>query len=404
VNILMVNPVHPATPHISATRAWRFSEELSRRGHRVVLLTASPPASVQEGPDDPDRDVRGHDMQRPLVVACGSAATNEAAPSAMPVLRRVTTATSMMLDGGQRKAWVARATRAAEGLPSDCRPDVIWCTVGMLESAFVAKRAATAFGCPWVLDVKDNCEAFVPRGLRSIMSWRLRGWAAVTANAQFSADLVQGWLGTAPSVIYSGVESDFFSPAETVDPPEGVVRLMLVGSTYFPHELLRCFEGIRMWFNRLPAEQQRRVVLQYIGGDGEAVASAASRLLPEACVEVLGYRPVAEMARACRSASVNMYIAHPAGFHHKLLELFACGRPVIAFPSEQAEATQLSQQTGARLRVAESPEVLADLLFTLPRTVDDRPGPSSADFESRWSWAAQAATLELVLRRVALGQ
>ena len=72
---------------------------------------------------------------------------------------------------------------------------------------------AKAFGCPWVLDIKDNWELYVPSGLRRLMAWRTRGWAAVTANAEFTARKANIWQRSDAAIIYSGVDDVFFAVA-----------------------------------------------------------------------------------------------------------------------------------------------------------------------------------------------
>ena len=79
--------------------------------------------------------------------------------------------------------------KATDALADAFQPDIVWTTFGSLEAVLVAKRAAARRRCPWVLDIKDNPEVFIPAGLRKVMAWRTRGCAALTANAQFTADV-----------------------------------------------------------------------------------------------------------------------------------------------------------------------------------------------------------------------
>ena len=133
MNILMINPVHPSVPHISGVRAWRFSQELAKRGHRVVLLTAR-----HEGQTGDDTSiVDTGDWREPVVLACGAAAREESAVQPMKGLPgRLATAMRMLRHGGRGGAWVQEAVRTALRSRSAFEPNVVWCTFGMLESVF----------------------------------------------------------------------------------------------------------------------------------------------------------------------------------------------------------------------------------------------------------------------------
>ena len=179
MNVLMVNPVHPSTPHISAVRAWRFAEELAHRGHRVILLTAH----RADGDPTQSPTVATHDWHEPLVMSF--AGINRKAPGfSLPrPLRRAATAVRMLRDGGRNGAWVRASVAGITPSLAAFKPDVVWCTFGAMEGVIAAKQIANVVGCPWVLDVKDNWELYVPRGMRRLMAWRVKGWSALTANA-----------------------------------------------------------------------------------------------------------------------------------------------------------------------------------------------------------------------------
>jgi hypothetical protein len=401
MNILMINPTHPATPHISAVRAWRFSQELSRRGHRVMLLTGTP-ADAETAAIEP---LLSHDWSQPFVLVCGLTPFEGVTSTRNRVMRRARTAVRMLRHGGRQGAWVRDAVRAVGQARQAFAPDVVWCTCGMLESAFAARRIAAQARCPWVLDVKDNWESLVPKGIRHLMTWRIRGWTAMTANARLNSDLATKWQGTTPSVIYSGVELDFFPSPDEAHARPLEFSVNLVGSIYSSDKLGRCFEGLGAWFEHLAEDQRSRVTLRYIGGDAEHVAAAARRHLPQVALHLPGYLPVGEMARLCKAAAANIYIANPSTFHHKLLELLACGRTVIAFPSERQESTELATALGGGLVVANSPEAVASILTTLHASwqAESAPAPRR-DAARHMSWPAQAGTLEQVLSRVVDGQ
>lgn len=396
MNILLLNPTHPATPHISGVRAWRFAQELARLGHRAVLLTGDPPDGAA-----PTGPWASHDWSGPWIACCGPLVPD--GPGAGPaIVRRAATAARVLRHGGRNGAWAEAAVRAAFRLRPSFDPDVIWCTVGRLEAAIATRRIATRMRRPWVLDVKDYWESVVPAGLRRLVSWRLRGCAAVTANARLTADLATRWLAMDATVIYSGVDDEFLRPAEAGIEPPAEFAVNLVGGTYFPDRLAQWCEGVGRWVDRLTPEQRQHLAFTYIGAEVDQVAGAVAARLPGLRWRYPGYVPMAEMAWLCRGAAVNAYIAHPATFHHKLLELLACGRPVMAFPEERLESRELAAALDAPFDVPNTPEAVAECLARAQAAWTARPAAARAGAgRAGLSWPERTRILEQVLIRAA---
>lgn len=397
MNILMVNPVHPSTPHISAVRAWRFAQELARRGHRTVLLTGSPVGQV-----DADMPVlETHDWRKPVVCSL-PLPTDGQSPLRMPRwLNRARTAACMVRDGGRRGSWVTSAVEHVVRINDAFRPTVVWCTLGSLEAAFVSKRVAARANCPWVLDVKDMWEFVVPRGLRRMMAWRTRGWAAATANARTTAEAVAKWLGVVPSVIYSGIDDRYFPDEGAAPTPTQEFAVNLIGSIYFPSRLSAFVEGLADWMESMSEASRGLVRVRYLGSDETLVRAATLKYRGKIPIETMGFVSVDEVARRCKVAAMNAYIGYPGAFHHKLLELLACGRPVMAVGSETAEAEQLARETHATLSIApDANAVRATVQSAFERWTDRSFAVASGARLRQFDWPTQALALERALTAV----
>jgi glycosyltransferase involved in cell wall biosynthesis len=402
MNILMVNPVHPATPHISGVRAWRFAKELAASGHRVALLTAPLAGQVATAA----LRIEGHDWRTPLVLECCHDATAGEVRALPTLLRKVMTAWRLLRHGGEMMGWASSAVATAQRLRECFAPEVVWCTFGKLEAVVVARRIARQARCPWVLDIKDNWELYVPAGMRRLMAWRTRGWHAVTANAQFTADKARLWQGTEATVVYSGVDEAFyFRDAEPANPAD-IFRINLIGGIYFRDALEILVEGLETWASGVRHAAPASLTLHYLGGDGARFDEAVRGRLHAFTVVNEGYRDIGVMAQACRSAALNVYVAHSGTFHHKLLELLSCGRPVMAIPEESDESRWLAARDGGVLiEAADARQIAAGLqqvCHSWRQNAGARGCAPAAD--RRYSWQSQARELERVLERVVAHQ
>lgn len=400
MKLLIINPTHPATPHISAVRAWRFAEELAKRGHCVVFLCAT-----QEDALSPEKapNIEHHDWRKPFLLACSSERDGwQLKKDQLPLpARKALTVWRMVSDGGELGSWTWNAIDTMRGLSNHFRPDVVWTTFGKMEAVFAARRLARLMNCPWVLDIKDNWELYVPRGLRRLMVIRTRGWATLTANAAFTQEKARVWHHGEAAVIYSGVDEAFFDASQKPPKDPATFCINLIGSLYFPEQLDAFLEGLQHWAEGLNPVERSQVKLCYLGGDLQLFTNAVARVNCDIAVAALGYRPVAELARHCRNAAVNAYIANPRTFHHKLLELLSCDRPVLAFPAESAESWALARRVAGDLRTpATADEVSAELSRLHQRwsTQNALPVPDTATAHA-YSWSSQAAILEVILKQ-----
>ena len=394
MNILMINPVHPQTAHISAVRAWQFAQGLAGLGHRVVLLTGTSPTGGQQA----GNDLAAHDWSKPRVLAVDAGKQGK---TRLPFpLNKVRTVWRMVIGGGAQGRWVHNGVQTVRENASQFRPDVVWCTFGMMEAVFAARRAAKAFGCPWVLDIKDNWELYVPPGLRRLMVRRTRGWAAVTANAEFTARKARIWQCSDAEAIYSGVDDVFFASLVRRGTVEECA-ITFVGSLYFPEHLAVLLEGIGRWHANLTEGEKGKVVVRYLGGDVAMFATAVRECIPHVRTEARGYVPTEELAACCRGSKVNMYVAHQGGFHHKLLELLACGRPMLVYPGESEESRRLVLEGGGELlepvSAVQVAEMLAEVFFRESQTSH---APAAETSLRRYAWENQSKALEKVLLKV----
>ncbi|MEO6218737.1 MAG: hypothetical protein ABIO86_22120 [Sphingomonas sp.] len=375
--LLLISGTHPDAAHISGLRAARIAAELASAGYQCVLLCPSLPNARATGPLNLARD-----WSTPLVVAA-------ALPDA-PAHRfgSLGTMVNILRFGGNRVDLVRGLRTVGESLVAAFRPQALWCTFGNLETVVTTKALARRHGIPWLFDIKDNVDLYLPRALRPMLALRLRGWAALQANSRLHADAAKRWLGTRPEIVYSGVDTAFFErqPANSARPP----YVTLVGGLYFPDKVDQFVDGIAAYNRAAPAPL--RIV--HLGSQIAMLQRSAARhdgLVP---VEGAGYVRPAEMAGICQGAAANAYIFHGRTFHHKTFELFACRRPVIAFGGELPETIEQAERLGANL---DRPSDLAGIVATLEAAIALPAGPIPTAADRFFTWPEQAAMVETAI-------
>lgn len=400
MRLVFVNHSHPSMPHVSGMRAWQFARQLASRGHQVVLI-----CEWREGAPSPpdanglDEQLLEHDWKVPLIVAVK--------PTPVPLLERVRSPETGSL---ARKLLVVRSYVTSSGMFTDfsngaqlyfrClvsafEPDAVWGTFGNTDCWLIAQRLARLSGCGWVGDMKDAWDWWIPSGLRRLVARRFRDMAASTANSVFNAAVLARWFPTRPVVVYSGVDQEWMARAESTED----FRVMLVGGLYDQQDFMRFVQGFEAWVQSVPPADRPRISLCYAGSDGARVKPAVSQLSRAINVDIRGYVPLSELASLCRGAAVNVYLWSPTTFHHKIVELLCCRRPIISFPGERAESLALAKQVGGSLNVCSNEQDLRAALDAIWNGgLQPAGGPEQLQ---HLTWTAQANQLEAVLRGVA---
>ena len=399
---VFVNHCHPDTPHVCAVRLREFANAMAARGHRIVLLTAT--LARNDDGDDPaalPAALGRHDWVRPFRLACRPvpAAATELlqAHRLPPPFGKAVALWCYAVKDGVFWNWTEGSRPFWDALARDFQPDVVWATFGNVDGLNIARGIAAASGCPWVIDVKDPWDAFVPGPIRASMARRYADAAALTALSETHLAGAATHFAMPATVVYSGIGANQLDDARPVPQDDGIFRLVLTGSTYDARDLALLADTLGDWLRRAGAGSGDRIEFVYAGGDHRRVADAVGRLDGSCQLRILPQVDPTALATLQATASANLYIKGRATpFHHKLVELLAAGRPIICYPADTAEAQRIAADVGGRLYSCADRHALATA-FDAVRAGAGRPISLDRTALKRYTWAAQSARLEDVL-------
>lgn len=393
---VFVSHLHPEEQVVGATRLREFAQAMARRGHQVVLLTASREGIAGDRPEDlPDRLER-HDWSSPLWLAApprSAPLLNALRQGTLPrPLRWALIAGLYLGRGGVFPDWSGGAAPFLPILARTFRPQVTWGTFGNTDAWLIARRVARLSGCPWVMDIKDKWDTFIPGPFRRALAQRFSDAAAMTALAQSYQSHSRKRFSLPSQVVYSGVPSTLLRTGA-----EGAAeaRITLSGSIYSPatlDALLRGIEGLG----------RSDITFTYVGADHRQVRNAAASLTCRQDIRPIV--PLEELAALQRSSFANLYccVGDHDRFHHKLFEMLCADRPIICLPPDGSEAVGLAAELNGALHCCGTPEeVTAALAEAWSRR--DRPVDTDRHRLEAYGWDGQAGILEWVLTAAAEG-
>ena len=401
LRLIIVNHCHPETPHVCALRARSFAEAMAKRGNRVILLSGTLCLDdVARSASELEEAMLSHDWKAPFQLACP--------PHRAPLLRRArlgglpwlcnkaVLASTFAITDGPFGDWVD-GTRPYWGvLTTKFQPQAIWGIFGNTGAWTIAREIAKRASAPWVMDLKDGWDHFVPAGVRAWMARRYTSAAAATALSEAHAAEIHSRFGYTAEIVYSGI------PTEALEPPIRIhdsttSDIVVSGSLYDAESVNILVTGLDLWLkNRANSTRPR---LRYFGTDGKRIRQAVAGLDQSCEIDIQGYRPLPELFEALRNSRANLYVRSPKTlFHHKLIELLSCGRPVLSIHHESEEAQRITTELGGSLSGCASSDQLAFQLDAAWQSVKFTPPNQKA--MSRYTWDAQAEVLEQVLERV----
>jgi glycosyltransferase involved in cell wall biosynthesis len=261
-----------------------------------------------------------------------------------------------------------------------------------------ARRLAKALGLPYAVDLYDDYEAFGLTRLPGLLH-RLRR-ACSEAQAVFAVSNVLAGLmaerGLNPDrvhVLPNGVPETFvpnttpMEARERLGLPQGVALVGTAGALDHSRGILDLFRAVQTLRESLP---QLRLVL------AGPLAPATRRQLPENSI-VLGERTHAEVALLFRALDVGVVCNRDTAFARachpmKLVELVACGTPVVA--ADVGEVSRLLSGRPDALYVPGDHRMLA------ARIQEQLRAPRPLETEIARTWQDLAGILEAALEAI----
>lgn len=349
---VFVNQCHPETPHVCAVRLRGFARTLTAKGHRIVLLTEClGDETAGSGPRDLTERLARHRWDEVFHVGCR--------PAAAPFLERLragrlpwgfrqaTVAASFVFAGGVFSHWRRASQSAVAELARSFRPEIVWGTFGVTDAWNIARDLARMAECPWVADLKDNWNNFIPFGLRGYLAGRYRDAARMTALSEAHASIGRARFGLDTTTVYSGFPLRVLQGLAS-NPDSGPFRIVSAGSIYDGVAFKAIIAGIAGWLAK--SSLTTPVEFLYCGDDHARVTALTTSLASLCKVDVRPFVAADELNAHQRRAAVNIYPRYrPMLFHHKFIECLSTGRPVICLPAETAECRRIAEETGITL-------------------------------------------------------
>ena len=344
MRIAIVNACHPDRQHVCAFRGSTFAEILTEDGNQVLLLTP-PLTEIGKGINEADlkEKLKSHKWSTYCQVTGGftdksilPSVRNGSVPTP---IRQGIIAYNFIIRGNIYHDWIIPSSSLLPVIADDFKPNIVWAISGNTSCWKLGQVLAHAANCPWVADIKDNWQATIPKGLRHITAKKFRDAGAYTVLSQAHRDTFPLSSTTNFKIVYNGISPALMKSAKlNLSLSDLRDEILITGSLYRSDILGQLLQAIHAW-----QQEHTRTKITYAGGDNDILEQAISGLDSSVDVKNLGGLSPHDLWQRQRNARMNAYVRNPPNlFHHKLLELLAAGRPVLAYPGETDESLTIA--------------------------------------------------------------
>jgi len=401
MRLVLINHCHPNTPHICATRMREFAHAMTLLGNKVILLTETlDGVPTKTRPEQTSEIILNHNFSTPLHIAVE--------PIGHPLIRKLRNGT---LPWGIRQAvvvwyffyykgvytdWRAGSQPYLNPISDNFKPDLVWATFLNTDAWNIAIDLAKISKIPWIGDIKDPWEIYIPAPFRKFLANYFDTCLAITTFSSFNSNDVRKWFKSPTKILYSGFWSGQVEAINKLNSDK--INISLTGGIYNVRSLNKLMQGVKIWLKGLSKNQRSKVHLTYAGHDTEAVKTATQKLTKLCKINLKGFIPITELREIHQNSIANMYVKIDSTFHHKTIEMLSAGRPIICYPEENNEAIEIAKTTNITLHSCKSAIEISQALNKSLNTLSNRVAENEKLKELTWD--SQAKKLENLFKTI----
>ena len=401
MKLVFVNHCHPATPHVCATRMREFAYAMTLLGHEVILLTETiPGVRAKIKPEEIKAAILAHNFNSPLYLAIepkGHPLIKRFRDNKLPWgIRQAVVIWYFLYHKGVYTDWRTGSQSYLTAIAENFKPDLVWATFLNTDAWNIAIDLAKISKIPWVGDIKDSWQVYIPRFFRKYLANYFDSCVALSTFSHFNSIDAQKWFSSPKTVIYSGFWADHLDPTNELSMDN--INISLTGGIYDNYSLNQLVQGIKIWLEGLPQYERSKVCVTYAGNDTALVSRATKKLSNLCRINLLGFISIEELKKIHQISIANLYVKINRGFHHKTIEILSAGRPIICYPKESDEVINIARATNIDLHSCSTPLEISNALSESINTKSNEVGKNKALEELTWN--SQAKKLENLFKTI----
>jgi len=349
LNIIIINYHHPEENIVGAIRTREFSRYLAAQGHKVMVISRGVSASL-------NKNIGLHKWNEPFYLGVtyeeNVFVDRARKGKGRRIINKFILAYAHFVFGGSYMEWEkeVKSTRVKE-LIIKFQPDCIWAIFGSTNCVSIGNWICTFTKAHFFIDIKDPW-MYVPAVFRIFLNQRINGKIkGITTNSHMQWEKARMYFpNVSHCVVYSGCNTKWIKELRPEKNTDHSFVIHLVGSVYSTNDLQNFFLTLGNWAGALKkSNHDMQLCFEYSGINPDIVDDHVYLLSDHFKILVHGQVSHQAFLKRCKSATINCYMwtATRSLFHHKTIELMACGKPIISYPGEWDETIQIGKECNA---------------------------------------------------------
>ena len=329
MNIIVINYCHPKAKHICGQRALNFSKELSKKNHKVCLITSD--FNVK-------KSKKINIYNKNFIHFAYKSSENKKNQRIIKnnFLNKIYIVFNFLFKSGQKYKWIEDIDeKFYRFIKYKFKPNYIIAIYSPIDCVYLGAKISQLTNAELILDIKDP---FVESNGLFFSLFFLNKYRFVKKFSFLSKkykDEFNKLTNKGNLIIRSGLNNNFLNNI-TTNSHKVDIQINIIGSIYhqdYLNDLLNILNNFSLRINK-------KIKVVYLGNN---FSSFKEFLKNKINIKILNKGMVSykKYFDEIKNADLNCYINHKKTFHTKFYELISLGKPILSYPFSNYEEKEI---------------------------------------------------------------
>ena len=332
MNLIVINYCHPKAKHICGQRAFNFSKELSKKNHKVCLLTSDFDVKKSKKINIYNKNFIH------FVYKCFENKKNQII-NKNNFLNKIRIVYNFLFKSGQKHKWVEGIDeKFYRFIKYKFKPNYIIAIYSPIDCAYIGTKISHLTNAELILDIKDD---FVKSNGLFFSLFFLNKYRFIKKFSFLSEKYKKEFhklSNKGDLIIRSGLNNNFLKNlnrnTHKVD-----IQINIIGSIYYEN----CLNNLLNILNNFSLKVNKKIKVVYLGNNFSCFKEFLNKKLNIKIFNkgMVRYKKYFE---EINNADLNCYINNKKTFHTKFYELISLGKPILSYPFFNYEEKKISKK------------------------------------------------------------
>ncbi len=332
MNIIVINYCHPKAKHICGQRALNFSTELSKKNHKVCLLTSDFNVKKSKKINIYNKNLihfayKSFEYKKNLKIIKKN------------FLNKINIFFNFLFRSGQKHKWIEGIDKKFYTfIKYKFKPNYIIAIYSPIDCVYLGAKISQLTNAELILDIKDPFVENNGLFFSLYFLYKYRFIKKITFLSKKYKKEFNKLSNKSALIIRSGLKYKFLKNLSRKTHKVGI-QINIVGSIYhenYLNDFLHILDNFSLKINK-------KIKVVYLGNNFSFFKQFLKKKIN---IEILnkGMVNYKRYFEEINNADLNCYINHKKTFHTKFYELISLGKPILSYPFSNYEEKEIAKK------------------------------------------------------------